>query len=84
MNKKMEQKMIKIRNITKKWFKNEEDIFCCEKAMKEYAEFYAKKCLEKAAENAECDDVSYQNGDSYAMFAVNRNSILTIDLPEHE
>lgn len=76
MNKKMEQKMIKIRNITKKWFKNEEDIFCCEKAMKEYAEFYAKKCLEIASNN-----LDYWQSD---IIQITKDSVKYLDLPEHE
>ncbi len=62
----------------------QDDRECFQEAMKEYAEIYASRCLEIAADNAECDDVSYKNGDSYPMFEVNKNSIINIDLPEHE
>lgn len=43
--------------------------------MKEYAEYYAIKCLEIAAEEA---DVEYTDG------PVDRDSILNIKLPKHE
>ncbi len=57
-----------------------------EKVMKEYAEFYAKKCLNIAAAqscaNFECIDVvlGAENINPY----VEIDSILNIQLPEHE
>ena len=50
-------------------------------AMKEYAEWYAKRCLEIAAENAE----SITDIDKYIYGSiVDKSSILNINLPNHE
>lgn len=49
-----------------------------EDAMKEYAEYYAQKCLEIAAVDADCYDRGYDLG-----HGVDPNSILNIKLPEH-
>lgn len=52
-----------------------------ETIMKEYAEFYAKECLQIAAENAE----SITDIDKYIYGSVvDKSSILNIDLPKHE
>ena len=50
--------------------------------MKQYAEIYAKECLEKAAENAKCVYVH----DFIHGFAANvkKESILNITLPKHK
>lgn len=57
------------------------DIELVENAMKEYAEYYAKRCLEIAADKAE----SITDIDKYIYGSiVNRDSILNIQLPEHE
>lgn len=57
-----------------------------EEIMKEYAEIYAKRCLEIAAENATCDELcrygKYDQEEVY--FEVNYKSITNIDLPPHE
>jgi hypothetical protein len=50
-----------------------------EKAMTEYAEYYAQKCLEIAAKNAVALERDY-NDDWY----VDKNSILNIELPSHD
>lgn len=54
--------------------------------MKEYAEIYAEKCLEIAAENATCDELfrygKYDQEEVY--FEVNYKSITNITLPPHE
>lgn len=52
---------------------------CIDQCMKEYAEYYAKKCLEIAAVDADCYDRGYDLG-----HGVDPNSILNIKLPEHE
>ena len=52
-----------------------------EKIMKEYAEFYAKKCLEIAVENA------FYVPDRYGTLSkkyVNKDDVLNINLPEHD
>lgn len=56
------------------------------KMMKEYAEWYAKKCLEIAADNAEIYEEGYynRNDDPDYRWAVNKESITDIQLPEHE
>lgn len=53
-----------------------------ERIMIEYAEIYAKECLEKAAENAKCVYVH----DFIHGFAANvkKESILNITLPKHK
>jgi hypothetical protein len=57
-----------------------------DRAMIEYAEYYAMRCLEIAAENAECEQFwrygQYDEEESY--FDINKDSILNIQLPEHE
>lgn len=50
-----------------------------EVAMIEYAEYYAKRCLKIAAENAVALERDY-NDDWY----VDTNSILNIELPSHD
>lgn len=55
------------------------------KMMKEYAEWYAKKCLEIAAHNVEVGKQGafgtyWNRGD----LVVNKQSITDIQLPEHE
>lgn len=45
-------------------------------AMKEYAEFYAKKCLKIAADNADIHPMRAFN-------QVDKSTILDIKLPEH-
>ena len=67
--------------------------------MKEYAEYYAKKCLKIAAENAKLsvDNWVHPKGYPYLMvnqnpnrleeenyFHVDQNSITNIQLPEHD
>lgn len=47
--------------------------------MEEYAEYYAKRCLEIAANNAVALERDY-NDDWY----VDTNSILNIELPSHD
>lgn len=47
-------------------------------AMKEYAEYYAKKCLEITALNVDCGNIEDWQYD------IVRESILNIKLPEHE
>lgn len=56
------------------------------KMMKEYAEYYAKKCLEIAAENAETEVQWFYNrqDDEESHAVVNKESITNIQLPEHE
>ncbi len=54
------------------------DIELVENAMKEYAEYYAKKCLEIAADKAECECGGYIGSE------IEPSSILNIKLPEHE
>ena len=49
-----------------------------ESMMKEYAEWYAKKCLEIAADNAS----TYSDVGGYTF--VDSRSILNIQLPEHD
>lgn len=57
--------------------------------MREYAEFYAKKCLEIAAENA-TGTPKYDFSNPYTSTLIedsvniDENSILNIKLPEHE
>jgi len=64
--------------------------------MKQYAEYYAKKCLEIAAENATLLDdgkptgqqriiwEAYNTSRSDIEYEVNKKSITDINLPEHE
>ena len=67
--------------------------------MKEYAEYYAKKCLEIAAENAKLSLGNWVHPKGYPCLMVNQNpnrmegedyfyvnqkSITNIQLPEHE
>lgn len=56
------------------------------RAMKEYAEYYAKECLSIAADNAEIYEEGYynRNDDPDYRWAVNKESITDIQLPEHE
>ena len=50
------------------------------KAMQTYAEYYAKKCLEKAADEVVVDIEEFEDGvECYAI----RASITDIDLPKH-
>ena len=51
-------------------------------AMKEYAEHYAKKCLEKAAEQAVVFLPSHYG--LHGTHNVDKDSILNIKLPEHD
>ena len=50
------------------------------KAMQTYAEYYAKKCLEKAADEA---DVECEQVYPFLESCVIRASITDIDLPKH-
>ena len=50
------------------------------KAMQTYAEYYAKRCLEKAADEVQVDSVKILDG--VEVFAI-RASITDIDLPKH-
>lgn len=64
--------------------------------MKQYAEYYAKRCLEIAAENATLLDdgkptgqqkiiwEAYNTSRSDIEYEVNKKSITDINLPEHE
>lgn len=56
-----------------------------EKAMQEYAEYYAKRCLEIAAEKAQIKfkEMYYTQGEQ-PKFIVNKESILNIQLPKHD
>ena len=50
------------------------------KAMQTYAEYYAKKCLKKAADECVVDIVEFDDGvECYPI----RSSITNIDLPKH-
>jgi len=49
--------------------------------MEEYAEWYAKECLEIAAEQAETE---WGTGCDYDVKVVDKSSILNIKLPPHE
>ena len=55
-------------------------------AMQEYAEQYANRCLEMAAEKSEIEEYwdydYFDNERKY--FRVDKESILTIELPDHE
>jgi len=51
-----------------------------EEAMKEYAEYYARKVLEVAIREANVIDVSWGAGEC----EVDPDSIINIKLPEHE
>lgn len=55
-------------------------IVSIESAMKEYAEFYAKKCLEIAAKEANF----MFTGDGPEDYEIDKDSILNIKLPEHD
>lgn len=50
-----------------------------ERAMKEYAEHYAKECL-KIAANEAIADMSFMNATAW----VHKDSILNIKLPDHD
>ncbi len=52
-----------------------------EELMIEYAEWYAKQCLEIAAEKAETE---WGSGCDYDVKIVNKSTILNIELPNHE
>jgi len=54
--------------------------------MKEYAEIYAKRCLEIASENVEMFEEGFYNriDDLEYKWSIDKGSILNIDLPEHE
>lgn len=52
-------------------------------AMKEYADWFAKKCLEKAAEQAVVFLPSYL-GLHRTHIHVDKDSILNIELPDHD
>jgi hypothetical protein len=62
------------------------DEYQIEQIMQEYAEYYAKKCLEIAAENVELFQEGYynRNDDLDYKWSVDRESITKIQLPEHE
>lgn len=51
-----------------------------ENGLKEYAEFYAKECLEVAAEEANF----MFTGDGPEDYEIDKDSILNIKLPEHD
>ncbi len=71
--------MNKIEKIYRKFnFNCEETLF--QKAMKEYAEYYAHKCLEIATDEA----MSYCPSNPSLETVVFCNTIMDIKLPEHE
>lgn len=53
--------------------------------MKEYAEIYAKKCLDIVAENAVIIEEGFynRNDDEDTRWIVDQDSILNIELPQH-
>lgn len=61
-------------------------LFSVEAAMKEYSEWYAKKCLEIAAEEADVMEEWFYNrvDDEDHRWVINKDSILNIKLPEHD
>lgn len=54
--------------------------------LREYAEFYAKKCLEIAANEAEVMEEWFYNraDDEDHRWVINKDSILNIKLPDHD
>ena len=57
-----------------------------EDMMKEYAEYFAKKCLEIAAKEVTFEyEEYYRDGDYYMdIVGIDSDSILNIKLPEHD
>lgn len=55
-------------------------------AMKEYAEYYAIKCLQLAAESVKTEQVmNIQQGyEPFAETRINKGSILNLKLPDHD
>lgn len=62
------------------------DSYPIKQMMIQYAEWYAQKCLEIAAENVELYEEGYynRNDDPDYRWVVNKESITKIQLPEHE
>lgn len=82
----MNKKMTKIEELIQEHidphvFKGIAGYYALEDAMKEYAEYYAKKCLEISIENAIYRTDGY--GNTSTKF-IDKDSILNIILPEHE
>ena len=70
--------MSKIEEIIAKYNYNIDSFLSVECMMRDYAEWYAKKCLEIAVDNAE----TYTDRGGYTF--VDGKSILNIKLPDHD
>lgn len=70
--------MTKLEEVIAKYNYDNDSFLSIESMMRDYAEIYAKKCLEIAAEEATARLHSYDEP------MVNKSSILNIKLPEHD